>query len=725
MHCLGWTLTAKTATLAAGGRGGQRRDNTEASGIFAATRPRQPAEAAPASQPTWSAAMLLRSRAGNRTPAGRATPLKNKSGDTRSPCLPGPSRVRKAAGHMEAMKAQRVERGEAAACRQEPEASRPADAPVVSSLSQADRLSLCAQLLRRQLERILRLVDPELGGQPVRPDSFRFRPAIATPHSGEARRPIRYEALPSYSRNEPRLEVIKHGLERALRLGEFMCEGQVLAADGFRLRHLAQWAHYPVGSLEDNIGSISSYCNCDCDFCYEKGTREAGIALGRVQLSLREVTTRLKHYSVEKQTGLVPSSRWSLEPFANPHCLEILERMHAAAPKQWINLTTSGSHLTEEVIARLAQLRPIMLSVSLNAASVETRAQAMRDRPPGSAENALASPGLLRKYEIPFVGSYVPWPSKPLSDMADMVRLLDRCDAVSARICLPSYTRYSHSTPPFDTRGYWAEILAACDRLREEVAIPIRPTPATYQLRTIRAVIAGTTKHSPAHQAGLRYGDLIMAIEGETVYTRPEVSRWLAKRFADTAVSSTRFTIGRQGKQLEVEVAHPRERESLCYPHYWLAQPDTPVGWVGGLGLHMADGPELTSFVRLKECVEEYPGKRVLLLISELMEPCFHEGMALLGEKASFVDTVSFHVAMPTCQFWGGNIMVGDLWTIQDLVEQTAAWMQATGLRPDVVIVPASFLNHGGRDLLGRCYLEFERELGIELRLLPCYRIVL
>ena len=45
--------------------------------------------------------------------------------------------------------------------------------------------------------------------------------------------------------------------------------------------------------------------------------------------------------------------------------------------------------------------------------------------------------------------------------------------------------------------------------------------------------------------------------------------------------------------------------------------------------------------------------------------------------------------------------------------------------RPDVVIVPATFLSHGGRDLLGRCYLEVERELKTELRLLPCRRIAI
>jgi uncharacterized Fe-S cluster-containing radical SAM superfamily protein len=586
-----------------------------------------------------------------------------------------------------------------------------------------ERAAQCARLLGRQLQRLFRVIDLEAGGEVARADCYAFsahhRDDLPTPGPR-----IRYEALLSYSRNEPRLELIAKALGRALQFGEFRNGAGGLAVDGFRLRDLAQWSRYGVASLEANVGSISSYCNCNCEFCYEKGTRGAGIAFGRTQLSRSELETRIRHYSSEKKTGLLPSSRFSLEPFANPHCLEMLERIREAAPGEQISLTTNGSRLTEDVIARLARLRPILVTVSMNAATPELRRLTMRDRDPEGAVIALDSIPLLRQYELPFLGSYVPWPSKPLSDMADMVRLLDRHDAVVARICLPSWTDYSHAEPPFDTENYWREILGVIKELRQEVSLPIHVMPNMYEFRTLRPLVQGTIKYSPAAQAGFRHGDIIVEIDGQTVYTRPEVSGWLRARFDDREVSQTSFVVERQGERLPLEVRHA-PLEELAYPYYWLAHPDAPRTWAGALGLHLADGFEMSSLVRLKEIVEDYPGQRLLLFVSPLGEPHFIEAMQLLGDLAHFVDTADIYVESLAPRYWGGNVMVGDLWTVGDIIERAQDWTARQGKRPDVIVLPSTFLSTGGRDLLGRSYLEVERALDVEVRLLSCRRIAI
>ena len=588
----------------------------------------------------------------------------------------------------------------------------------------AERSSQCARLLGRQLRRILSLVDLEVAGEAVLPDSYVFGPNGRSRASHQAESQVRYEALLSYSRNEPRLELIAKGLARAFRLGRFCKDEGPLPIDGFRLRDLAQWAGYRVASLEANIGSISSYCNCDCEFCYEKGTRGAGIAFGRAHLSLSELDTRIRYYSQEKKTGLLPSSRFSLEPFANPNCLEILERVREAAPGEQISLTTNGACLTEDVVARLARLRPILVTVSMNAATPDLRMRTMRDRTPEAARIALESIPLLRTHEIPFLGSYVPWPSKPLSDMADMVRILDDYDAIVARICLPSWTRYSHAQVPFKTDAYWTEILQMIDSLRQEVAIPVHIMPNMYQIHTLRPFVQGTIKHSPAARAGFKYGDVIVQIEGQPVHTRPEVSGWLRARFDDPEISRTCFLVERGGEQITIEIPHPALSE-LTYPYYWLAHPDAPRTWAGALGIHLADGFDMTSLMRLKEIVEEYPGKRILLLVSELGEPCFIEAMHLLGDLGQFVDTVDLYVEKLRPRFWGGNVIIGDLWTVQDVIEQTREWITRQGGGPDVIILPSTFLSSGGRDLVGRAYLEVERALDVEVRLLACRRIAI
>jgi uncharacterized Fe-S cluster-containing radical SAM superfamily protein len=586
------------------------------------------------------------------------------------------------------------------------------------------RAAQFVRLLGRQLQRTLRLVDLEVEGKSVVADAYVLCPGGSGQRRGRSAAPVRYEALLSYSRNEPRLELIAKTLGRALRFGEFRSRGRPLFPDGFRLRDLARWSGYGVASLEADIGSISSYCNCNCEFCYERGTRGAGIAFGRAQLSLGELETRIRYYSKEEKTGLLPSSRFSLEPFANPRCLEILERIREAAPGEQISLTTNGSCLTEDVVARLARLRPILVTVSMNAATPELRLRTMCDRKPEGAAIALDSIPLLRKHGIPFLGSYVPWPSKPLSDMADMVRLLDRYDAVVARICLPSWTDYSHPKPPFDTDAYWSEILQVIKHLRQEVALPIHVMPNMYEFRTLRPQVQGTIKHSPAAEAGFQHGDVIVQIEGQPVFTRPEVSGWLRARFDDPAVSRTTFVVERAGEHINLEVAHPPLSE-LAYPYYWLAHPDAPRTWAGALGLHLADGFELTSLMRLKEIVDEYPGKRLLLFVSPLGEPHFMEAMALLGDRARFIDTVDLYVERLYPRYWGGNVLVGDLWTVQDVIVQAREWIARHGGRPDVILLPSTFLSGGGRDLLGQPYLEAERALGVEVRLLRCRRIAI
>ena len=244
--------------------------------------------------------------------------------------------------------------------------------------------------------------------------------------------------------------------------------------------------------------------------------------------------------------------------------------------------------------------------------------------------------------------------------------------------------------------------------------------PNMYELRTMRPIVQGTVKYSPAARAGFRYGDRIVAMDDTPVFTRPEVSRYLINRLDDLSLKSTRFTVEREGHRVDIEVPHPRDVAELDYPYRYLARRGDSRTWAGSLGLHMADGIELTSFMHLKDIVEEYRGKRVLLFISGMGEPHFYEGMAMLGPVAAFIDSVELYVQKLWPRYWGGHVIIGDLWTAQDIIEQTEAWIERNGVRPDVIVIPSSFLSRGGRDLTGTCVRRAERTLDIELRLLPC-----
>lgn len=598
----------------------------------------------------------------------------------------------------------------------------PADRPAGGRLRDAESAALFRRLLGRQLRRMLRVVDPEVQGGVCRPDAVRVGAAAPAAAPGRNGRRHGFEALQSYVRAEPRLEVIGRGLTRARRLAS-LCSGDApLAVDGFRLRDLSQWAGYSSARLCDNIAAISSYCTCECEFCYERGTRGAGIALGKVQLGMREVETRIRYYSEERKTGLLPSSRFSLEPFANPRCLCILERMREASPDGVIDFTTNGAALTDEVVARLARLKPLFIVVSMNAATLERRILTMRDKTPSGAETALGCLERLRRHEIPFAASYVPWPSKPLSDLEDAIRLFDRFDAAMVRVCMPGWTAYSHREAPFDTDSYWREIVEVTDRMRREVSVPVNILPNMYELRSLRPFIHGAIRNSPAAAAGLRYGDLILAVEGRPVFTRPEVTGVLSQRFADPDLRSTTLSVQRDGAVSDV-VLHHSDPSALGYPYRALMELGVPRVWAPSGGICLADGLELSSFMKLKEVVADNPGKRILFFVSPLAAPLFMEGMAMLGEEAGFIEQADLFAEVLWPRAWGGNVMIGDLWTVQDVVEQTREWIERQGVRPDVVVLPVTFLSTGARDLRGHCYVEAERALGLEVRLLQCARI--
>ncbi|MFC1716280.1 radical SAM protein [Candidatus Poribacteria bacterium] len=575
------------------------------------------------------------------------------------------------------------------------------------------------RLLNRHANRISRLVSLEVEGEAVFPDAFEWsdhRP----PRTQRARKSVKYEFTESYARNEPRIDLIKKSLERFTSFGTFHSDGTVLPVDGFRLHELKNWANYSATNLQLNVGSISSYCNCDCEFCYEKSTRGADLPWRRMMLSMQESATRVRYYSTEKRRGLVTATNFTLEPFTNPRCMDIIELIHDADPKSWITLFTNGALLTEEVVSRLAEAQPLIIVMSLNASTPEMWLRSMGGKSLDSAEAAFRAMKLLRDYEVPTVGSYVPWPSKPISDLMDAVRYMDEMDVVRARVPIPTFTRFHPIEPPFDPDTYWPELLDAVRLIRQEVRVPVGVMPAHYEVKTMSPLVYGVIKNSPAEEAGIRFGDIITAIDGQEVFTIPETRGVLGRRaMKNDTITSTTFTVYRDDNLLNVTIPHPSDGNKLGYPYRAFAR------WghtrhSNSLGIHFSDGFRLTYIAKLAEICQEFRGKKILLFASQLMEPHFRQALEMVAGMDEVLDSVELYVGKPLPAFFGGSVVIGDLWVVSDLISYTKEWMNSTEMVPDVVVVPSSFLSIGKRDLLGYSYVEFERELDIELRLIPC-----
>jgi hypothetical protein len=73
--------------------------------------------------------------------------------------------------------------------------------------------------------------------------------------------------------------------------------------------------------------------------------------------------------------------------------------------------------------------------------------------------------------------------------------------------------------------------------------------------------------------------------------------------------------------------------------------------------------------------------------------------------------------------FWGGNIIVGDLHVVQDYVDHLKTLARA-GYVPDLVIIPNSFTDSWGQDLLCTSYQEIERKARVPVELLPVRRVM-
>ena len=579
-----------------------------------------------------------------------------------------------------------------------------------------------SHLIYRHLQRILQLINLETSGKVALPNIIEYcgRKNNRDKKSLEA---VKCEFTESYARNEPRIGLIKKSLERIMLHADFLHDNTKLDINSFRLYNLKNWANYgPIG-IQQNVGEISSYCNCNCEFCYERGARSASLPWRRTMLSVREAKTRIKYYSKEKLRGIVAATNYTLEPFTNPRCMDIIELIREADPKSWITLFTNGALLDEKTVSRLAKAQPLLIVLSLNASTPEVWLRTMRGGSEKAAKAAFHAMELLRDYEVPTIGSYVPWPSKPLSDLVNAVHFMDSMDLIRARICLPTFTRFHVGDPPFNHETYWAEILETAKSLRPEVRIPVGLMPALYEIKTILPIIHGVIKNSPAESAGFRFGDRVIAIDGQEVFTIPGVRSILGQRaMMQDTIKSTTFTIQRDGQLIDINVKHPEDLAKTEFPYRAFARWGS-TRYSNSLGIHFTDGFHITYIAELAEICEEYKGKVVLLFTTELMEPHFAEALSMAQSMLDSLESVELYVGKPKPTFFGGSVVIGDLWVIPDLISYTKDWIKQTGIHPDVVIVPSSFLSVGKRDLLGHTCIEFERELDIELKLIECLPI--
>lgn len=519
---------------------------------------------------------------------------------------------------------------------------------------------------------------------------------------------------------EPRIDFIKKSMESLLSLIELEKEGQVVEADGFRLKNLQDWLGSSSGDPGEILDYTGSHCNCDCMFCCNKGNPPSIATHNNLNRTaeeeFKEIKTRLKYFSPRAGRSLFPSIGSIYEVMMHPYFMEVLHLVREKTSRPF-RITTNGQNLIPEVIAQLAEFKPIYLYLSLNSSSPWRRQRLMKDTNPETAINSLP---LLRQKSIPYAAVIVPWPMETLNemleDLSSTVAYAAEHEAHLIEINLPGHSRYFSSTELFDLDQVWRAIVSQIGKLRGEYDCPIVVMPAMYEENICQArknlpQIIGLVKNSPASLGGLKRGDIITRINGLPVRDRPQ-ARDLLNTLHQGEIKNVTLTLQRDSQTLE---------RSLDLTRYFYPYSEDIDAYLGIV--FMGTGLRMSYLERLKESIQAHQAARVLFLSSELVRPTFEQ---CLAESHLFSSSqFKIDIEVPKNDSFGGNIFMGDLLLVQDFIDCIKQYITKKGYKPDLVVIPSSPFNLSGwgRDLAGRVYLDIEREIGAPVELLDCATI--
>ncbi len=528
---------------------------------------------------------------------------------------------------------------------------------------------------------------------------------------------VSYQNIRNAALYEPRIEFIKNQLESILSLVDLETGGKTARVDGFRLKDLKDWV-VPISSDPSEIFEhAGTRCNCDCLFCYNKGT-PPGLALQSPKRSpkeeFRELTTRIKYYNPVADQGLFPTIGSPHEVLSHPYIKDVLRALRRKTEKN-LRIVTNGASLNPEMIDVLAELKPVYLDIDLNSSDPLRRKRLMRDYNPHIAIDSLA---LLKQAEIPFAVIVVPWPEpsayEMLDDLEKTVMFACSHDVHIVQISLPGYSQYLSEKKLFDHDTTWRMIVAKVGELRGKYDVPVVIMPGMFEENITRekknvAEITGLVKHSPAAIGGLKRGDIITRIGGIQIKNRPQ-ARDILSIMQQNRTGVATIEVNRAGNKSE----HIVDLSQYAYPSF--PSTDTHAGIV-----FMGTGLRTRYIEQLKTLIRVHGATHVLFLSSALMKPGFEQE---LSGRYGFGD-IDFHIEVPENQFFGGNIFMGDLLVVTDFIRCIDHYIKTKRCKPDLVVIPSSpfHLSQWGRDLTGRCYLDIQRKTGVPVALLPCETI--
>lgn len=430
-----------------------------------------------------------------------------------------------------------------------------------------------------------------------------------------------------------------------------------------------------------NILPITSKCNAYCIFCSHRHN-PPGVEVYHVG---EEPLTTLQEWTSfldGKKRIVIGESATRIcegEPFCHPAIMELLSFLRLKHPSAPIQITTNGTFLTRERIKILSNLGLVELYLSLNSVTERGRKKLM----PGAGRIDVSLLLDLAELNLPYHGSLVamPW-LVGWDDLTTTIQTLDKYKAKTIRIFMPGY---SHLTPDFlcFPHDFRAKLNVFMRQMRRVVKTPLILEPPILQ--DLQVEVAGVIQNSPAHLSGIQTGDMILKVDGESVFSRVDAFKKVL------TAANPKLLLSRNNFQFEVTILKSPKEASGLVLDYDLS---------------------LDELERIRREISSVKARNPLLFVSQAGQNVLQAGF----KKAGF--NFPFTLRPVSNKFFGGSIVTAGLLTISDFKYAWQELAKEKDLPYDLLILPQKAFDYRGRDLTGVYYRELEDITGLQVSLL-------
>jgi hypothetical protein len=143
------------------------------------------------------------------------------------------------------------------------------------------------------------------------------------------------------------------------------------------------------------------------------------------------------------------------------------------------------------------------------------------------------------------------------------------------------------------------------------------------------------------------------------------------------------------------------------------------------MGITLVDDLDPMWIVDLLEKLSTAMVKNILLMTSSIVEPLVASLLNSLPDADRLLGDRNLFLWVPEHRFWGGNIILGDLYTCSDYIEGVRDFERKQTVKPDLLVIPSSFSPNGYTDLTGVSYSAIEQETGIPVMIAKCTAITM